>query len=196
MTKIWRCNQCEQTISKGLIQSLSDEPTECPACGNDELSVTGVTGGLHQFIDDPKSTLSSRRTRRRFLLTGAGGVAVVGGSWWLFGRPEIEQTTEVSLRDSQFHPRNIEISSGDEVTWTNDEETEADIEDIVYNIESATDDWEFEAELGEGQDATYTFEEPGIYDLYDIVFGDDDMSGMSMRIGVDEEIEDPLGGWF
>ena len=196
MTKIWRCSQCEQTISKGLVQSITDEPTECPSCGNEDLEVTGVTGGLHQFIDDPGSVLTSRRSRRRILATGAGGLAIIGGSWWMFGRAEVEQTTDVRLENSQFHPRNIEISTGDEVTWTNEEDTDVEVDNIVYFIQSATDGWDFEAELDEGQNASYTFEEPGIYDLYDEIFGDEDMGGMGMRIGVDQEIDDPVGGWF
>ena len=195
MTKIWRCTQCNQTISKGLVGSLSDEPTECPSCGNDELEVSGVTGRLHRLVEDPGGTLQSRRSRRRVLVSGGSGVAVIAGAWWFFGRPTIEQTTEVELENSQFHPRNIEVSVGDEVTWTNVEDTPGDVEDIMYLIRSRTG-WDFEADLGEGDSASYTFEEPGIYDMYDEIFGDADMGGMSMRIGVDEEIEDPVGGWF
>ena len=200
MTKTWRCTKCQSTVSKGLVQSRSGPPDECEVCQNEEFEEVGVTGRLHRFVDQPGNTLQSKRTRRRVLTTSGGGIAALAGAWWFFGRAEIEQTTEVALRNSQFHPRNIEIDVGDEVTWTNDEEEPEDIEGQVevptYLIQSATPGWEFEAELGEGESVSHTFEDAGIYALYDEIFGDEDLNDMSMKIGVGEEIEDPVGGWF
>jgi plastocyanin len=129
------------------------------------------------------------------MASAGGGIASLAGAWWFLGRPEVAQTTEVTLKNSQFHPRNIEVSTGDEVTWTNEDSIGGDV-DTVYILKSATSGWDFEAELAEGDSTSHTFEESGIYELYDEVRGQEDLSGASMNIGVDEKIADPLGGWF
>ena len=204
MTKTWRCTQCQTTYSKGLVDSFSGPPESCDNCQNEEFEVVGVTGRLHRTLDDPAKTVQSKRTRRRVLSATGGSVVVLGGAWWLFGRPEVVETNEVSLRNAQFHPRNIEVDVGEEVTWTNDEGDDdmegvgegPATEPITYIIQSATTGWEFEEELEEDDSVSYTFEEGGIYALYEVINGSEDLSGMSMKIGVGEEIEEPVGGWF
>lgn len=196
MAKSWQCTQCGQKITRGMIDSWNDgEPTECPTCGNDEFDVLRMTGRVHRAVDGPGETMSDQMTRRRAIQAVGGGVLALGGSYWLLGRPTVAETTDVTLKNSQFRPRNVEVASGETVVWTNEEDS-GEGEKITYFLRNAGSDWEFESEVGEGDSATHTFEESGVYGLYADGLGGPDLSGMSMKIGVDESIDDPLGGWF
>lgn len=196
MAKSWQCEQCGYKVTTGIRDSLADHrPDRCENCGNDSFEVLRTTGTVHKAVEGSSDRTVRQTTRRRALQAVGGGAVVAGGAWWVFGRPTVESTTDVSMHDAQFHPRNIEVSTGDEVTWTNDTDS-GEGDEVVYLLRSATDGWEFEAEVPEEEETSYTFEESGVYGVYAEGLGSDDLSGMSMKVGVDESIDDPLGGWF
>lgn len=101
----------------------------------------------------------------------------------------VKQTSQVAMRDSQYSPRNIHVSTGTTVTWTNEDSFE-------HTVTSASDNWSMDATVPPGEKTTHTFEEGGVYDVYCRFHGSQDpLSGMSMKIGVgDGAIEDPLAG--
>lgn len=196
MAKSWQCVQCGYKVTTGIRDSLAgEEPERCDNCGHDEFEELRVTGTLHKAVEGPEDATAQQTTRRRALQAAGAGVAAAGGSWYLWGRPTVEETTEVEMRDAQFRPRNIEIDVGDTVTWENVAES-GEGEDITYFLRSATDGWDFEADVPEESDAEHTFEGAGVYALYAEGVGGPDLSGMSMKIGVGQSIDDPLGGWF
>lgn len=194
MTKRWRCTQCNFTVKRDLVESIQEKPTECPECAHPELQVIGVDGKLHRTIDDPRWVWRAKHTRRKVVAAGSAAFALVWGVWLFFGRPRVETTTDVEIIAAQFQPRNIEIETGDEVTWRNVEDPEAP--DTDYELRSATDNWDFRAEIRGGESISHTFDTSGEYALYDPNYGDEDLNGMSMKIGVDTEVRNPLGGWF
>lgn len=196
MAKSWQCEQCGYKVETGIQDTLADRrPDRCDNCGNDSFEELRVTGSLHQAVEGSSDTTARQTTRRRALQVMGGGAVVASGAWWAFGRPTVETTSEVAMHDAQFHPRNVEVEPGDEVTWTNDEDS-GEGDEIVFLLRSATDGWEFQAEVPEEEEASYTFEEPGVYGLYAEGLGSADLSGMSMKIGVGESVDEPLGGWF
>lgn len=89
---------------------------------------------------------------------------------------------------SQFKPRNIQIATGATVTWMNEDST-------AHTVTNASDNWSKDANVLGGEQATHTFDESGVYDVYCTYHGSADLSGMSMKIGVgDASIQNPLGG--
>lgn len=136
----------------------------------------------------------SRKARRQ-VLVGAGVVVAGGAAWWEFGRAEVTRTTEVEIQSPQFSPRNIRISPGDTVTWTNTENPESQTA-MAHRIQNASNNWSMEEVIEPEAETTYTFEEQGVYDAFCGIHGSSDMSGESMRIGVGTSIDDPLGGWL
>ncbi|MDZ7849836.1 MAG: plastocyanin/azurin family copper-binding protein [Halodesulfurarchaeum sp.] len=130
--------------------------------------------------------------RREFLRTAvAGGLVLVagcagGGSDTGNGTTETGPAT-VSMTDSQFDPRNIEVDAGTTVTWTNDS-------GMDHTVTSASTNWEKDTVVASGEETTHTFEESGVYEVYCAYHGSADLSGMSMKVGVgDATIEEPLG---
>lgn len=133
---------------------------------------------------------SDRRSIVR--LTGIGLAGVLAGCTGDAGSGDrgasIERTTEVSMENTQFQPRNVSADAGATVTWTNRD-------DSVHTVTSASDNWSKDTEVAGGEQAAHTFEQDGVYDVYCRNHGSADLSGMSMKVGVgDATIEDPLGG--
>lgn len=132
--------------------------------------------------------------RRRYLVTAAGIASTLlagctsGGDGGDGGGSPVAQTTEVSMVGSQFDPRNIHVSAGATVTWTNDDSA-------GHTVTNASDNWSFDQQVAGGESAEFTFEESGVYDVYCRFHGSADLTGMSMKVGVgDASIESPLGG--
>ncbi|MEF8785087.1 MAG: cupredoxin domain-containing protein [Haloarculaceae archaeon] len=99
----------------------------------------------------------------------------------------IEQTTSVTMTENQFDPRNIHVDTGATVTWTNEDSS-------AHTVTSGSDNWRKNTEVAADDETTHTFEQDGVYDAYCQFHGSDDLSGMSMKIGVgDDTISDPLG---
>lgn len=192
MAKTWRCTRCGQLVETTIQDSLNrEEPEECNNCGNEDYETLRTTGTLHKSVE---GNLGGATTRRRVLQGVGGGAVVAAGSYWFLGRPNIASTSSVEMYGSQFHPRNIKVDPGTTVTWVNEADS-GEGEPITYLLRS-TSGWDFEADVREDEETTYTFEEPGVYGLYAEGIGSADLTGMSMKIGVGESIDDPLGGWF
>lgn len=196
MTKIWRCTKCNYTVEREMIESIQDPPTGCPACDHPELAPVAVHGRVHRTVEEPSWLWREKQPRRKLLASASAGVALFGGTWFFFGRPRVHQTSDVELIAARFRPRNIEIATGDVVTWTNVEDSPPETDAVVYRLRSGTADWDFSADIPEGESVSYTFDTPGVFSLYEEQYGDPSLGGMSMKIGVDTELEDPLGGWF
>lgn len=136
--------------------------------------------------------------RRKFLVTTAtvsigiftgclGGDGEQNNNRDQDSQTSIQKTSNVSMVNSQFSPRNIQIDVGDTVTWTNNDST-------AHTVTSGSDNWEKDTEVSGGESTTHTFEEPGIYYVYCRFHGSRDLSGMSMKIAVgNTTIQDPLG---
>jgi|GEM_PF-3528005 len=127
--------------------------------------------------------------KRRTVLAATVGMSTVfvtgcaGG-----GDSAVEATTDVTMVDEQFDPRNIHADTDSTVTWINEDETR-------HTVTAASDNWEKDSEIAGGAVTTHTFEESGVYDVYCAVHGDADLSGMSMKVSIgDATIENPLGG--
>lgn len=100
----------------------------------------------------------------------------------------VEETATIAMGGSQFDPRNAHVDAGTTVTWTNDDS-------VGHTVSSASDNWDFDETVDGGGEATYTFEDGGVYDVYCRFHGSADLSGMSMKIAVgDATIENPVGG--
>jgi len=124
--------------------------------------------------------------RRRILKAVAvTGVATIAGC--ASGSAGVTETSDVSMTGSQFQPRNIHVDAGTTVTWTNDDSFD-------HTVTSASDNWNMDETVPGGESVDHTFEESGVYDVYCTIHGSEDLSGMSMKIGVgDANIESPLG---
>lgn len=94
---------------------------------------------------------------RRLLLPAVGVLAatVVAASCGGSDDSEPVATTEVSMAKSyRFDPKTIEISAGETVTWTNDDNFTHTVQ-----VEGQADH-----EVGKGKSVSITFDEPGTYE--------------------------------
>lgn len=130
---------------------------------------------------------------RRQFLTGTATLATAfvagcaGGGGDGGGDSAVKQTSDVTMENSQFQPRNIAVDAGTTVTWTNEDSTS-------HTVTSASDNWSKDVEVAGGKTATHAFEESGVYDVYCRFHGSPDLSGMSMKIAVGgATIQRPLG---
>lgn len=125
--------------------------------------------------------------RRTFIAT-TGCVSALAVAGCTGGSdPAVEETTDVTMVDSQFDPRNIHADAGSTVSWTNEDETS-------HTVAAASDNWAKDSEVAAGAETTHTFEESGVYDVYCRFHGDADLSGMSMKVGIGTAtIESPVG---
>lgn len=130
--------------------------------------------------------------RRRFLLAVGGTLPFVAGcstraSTTPIEDPHVASTSDVSLDDSQFDPRNIHVPVGTTVTWTNETST-------AHTVTAASENWSFDEEISGYGAAEFDFTESGVYDVYCRFHGAADLTGMSMKVGVgDASIDAPLG---
>lgn len=120
--------------------------------------------------------------------TGGGDGGGDGGEDGGGDGSNVEETANIAMVGSQFDPRNARVDAGTTVTWTNEDSA-------GHTVTSASDNWDFDATVDGGGEATYTFEDSGVYDVYCRFHGSADLTGMSMKIAVgDATIESPLGG--
>lgn len=127
--------------------------------------------------------------RRRAILqmSGITLAGILAGCTGGGGESSIAQTGDVTMADTQFDPRNIDVEAGTTVTWTNEDST-------THTVTSASDNWTKDVEVPSDEETTHTFEQNEVYDVYCRFHGDADLSGMSMKVGVgDATIENPLG---
>lgn len=126
--------------------------------------------------------------RRTFIVTTGSMSALAVAGCTGGSSPSVEETTDVTMVDTQFDPRNVHADTGATITWTNEDET-------GHTVTAASENWEKDSEVAAGGETTHRFEESGVYDVYCTVHGDADLSGMSMKVGIgDAAIENPLGG--
>lgn len=98
----------------------------------------------------------------------------------------VEETTSVSMTQSQFDPRNIHVDAGATVTWTNES-------GVDHTVTNASENWSGDTVVASGEEATEGFETAGVYEVYCSFHGAADLSGMSMKVAVgDATIEEPL----
>jgi plastocyanin len=93
---------------------------------------------------------------RRFLLPAAAAllVTVVAAGCGGTGSSEPVATTKVSMAKSyRFDPKTIEITAGDTVTWTNND-------NFTHTVRV---DGEEDHKVGRGDSVSITFEKPGSY---------------------------------
>lgn len=191
MGRSWTCDQCGETTATGL--TAGGPPDACPTCGNDAFTELGEPGPIDRLAAEPDRVVSDPTTRRRALVGGGLVAAAVAGGWWVT-RPTVADDSNVAIRNSQFAPRNVEIEQGTTVVWSNEEAAPEGGQAQTYDLRSATDGWTFEETVQPGSSVEHTFDESGVYAVYAPGFGDPDLTGMSMKIGVDRTIDEPLGG--
>lgn len=129
-------------------------------------------------------------SRRQLLAASATAVvtAVSGCAGPTDGQGAGQETSDVSMADSQFQPRNIHVDTGTTVTWTNEGSR-------AHTVTSASDNWSQDTTIAPGEEATHTFADGGVYDVYCTYHGSSELTGMSMKVGVgDATIENPAGG--
>ena len=96
-------------------------------------------------------------------LAASAVVAGCGGS----GGSEPVATTKVSMAKSyRFDPKTIQVSAGDTVTWTNDD-------NFTHTVQV---DGQEDHKVGRGESVSITFDEPGTYE-YVCTLHRRDMSG-------------------
>lgn len=182
---------CEQCSTATTRSAFARGDPECQVCGNDEFRELH-SGTLSDVVDDPGDVLAAGQSRRRILAV-LGALGLVGaGVWWTNIRAPVAETTDVSLVDGQFQPRNVEVDVDDEVTWTNDAKAPEGADPPTYILTSSGGAWEFEAELPPGESASFTFEDGGQYEAAAGLGEEETDTGMAMKIGVGESVEDPL----
>ena len=106
---------------------------------------------------------------KRFLLPAAGVLAATAVAAGCGGSDESEPvaTTQVSMAKSyRFDPKTIEISAGDTVTWTNDD-------NFTHTVQV---DGQEDHEVGKGKSVSISFDQPGTYE-YVCTLHRRDMSG-------------------
>lgn len=113
-------------------------------------------------------------------MAGAGAVALAGctgsddgGDGG--GGDGTDVGESVSLQNLAFAPKRASIDPGQAVEWTNEESVAHDVTADGFTDEAA--DWDFAADLSEGESTTYTFEEAGVYEYQCTIHGASSMCG-------------------
>ncbi|MFB6183831.1 MAG: plastocyanin/azurin family copper-binding protein [Haloarculaceae archaeon] len=124
-------------------------------------------------------------------VAGCSGTSASGGSDESGGDSSdsaVVETTDVTMVNTQFDPRNVHVDAGATVTWTNEDST-------GHTVTAASDNWSYDEAVDGGGETSYTFEDGGVYDVYCRYHGSKDLSGMAMKVAVgDASIASPLGG--
>lgn len=91
-----------------------------------------------------------------------------------------------------YDPRNLSVDAGTTVTWVNENSTILPEHTVTSEpILDRSAEWSFDVTLAEeGDEASYTFEEPGLYTYVGTVKGEDCMCGV-VAVG-DASYDDPL----
>lgn len=184
MSKSWECKQCGTPHRYGILSSFGSKPNECRKCGHTKFTDGVTVGTVNEIADDPR-TIKEKLSRREVLAVSGLGMGGFAGSYWLFGRTVIDEGDLLVINQNQFRPQNLEMNDRRKLRIRNSDPA-------PMLLASASSNWEFENEVDPEREITYTFEEPGIYDLESPIVGDN----MYCRIGVGTRIDNPVGGWF
>lgn len=79
---------------------------------------------------------------------------------------DISSNPKIRIRDGEFEPVLVTIDVGDTITWRNEESEpyeESESHKVVSIDGVGCDPWDFERELSESSECSYTFDSPGIY---------------------------------
>ena len=102
--------------------------------------------------------------RRFSLMLAAAALAVAGlaGTHWTRTAPATAaQSASVSMQYNSFSPRDIVVSAGTTVTWTNDDWDSGESHDVIAASGAFYSD-----PFGPGGSVAFTFDVPGYYEYY------------------------------
>jgi plastocyanin len=127
--------------------------------------------------------------RRDFLASSVGaGVVLAGCSG---GSGQGTDIPTVRILENRYDPRVLSVAAGTTVTWVNSDETVVPHHTVTsdpFLDDSAA--WEFDEKVTEnGEEVSYTFEDPGLYTYTGEIVGEDCMCGL---VAVDTEYDDAL----
>lgn len=128
---------------------------------------------------DPAVTADGSPVLKPFDLTVSGG----------------SPTATVEMRDTEFDPKRLSVAPGTAVEWVNRDGYAHDVASAQFH-DTATS-WDYESgELGQGETATYTFEECGVYEYYCTIHGQTQMCGAVLvgDVSLDEDLPCEGGG--
>jgi len=82
----------------------------------------------------------------------------------------------VVMQDRSFTPRSVSVEPGETVTWSNADTYGHDVTSATFHDDAA--DWDFQTgPIGSGAEASYTFEDAGVYEYYCTIHGEESMCG-------------------
>lgn len=122
---------------------------------------------------------------RRALLSSLGTATVVamagcaggnGGGAATTTASDGDAAVTVEMVNTSFEPRKAEVSVGSTVKWVNKDAFQHDVTSAQFS--SGATQWDFAKTLSEGQTATYTFQNPGIYEYRCTIHGKNTMCGV------------------
>jgi len=80
------------------------------------------------------------------------------------------------MKDTAFHPVRTSVEAGTTVTWTNEDSYGHTV--AAATLTDGATQWSFETgTLNNGDTATHTFDQKGVYEYYCTIHGKDTMCG-------------------
>ncbi|MFB6303146.1 MAG: plastocyanin/azurin family copper-binding protein [Haloferacaceae archaeon] len=104
-------------------------------------------------------------------------------------------TSTVEMRDTSFDPVRLSVAPGTTVEWINRDGYAHDVTSAQFH-DTATS-WDYESgDLGQGETATHTFEESGVYEYYCTIHGETRMCGAVLvgDVSLDKDLPCEGGG--
>lgn len=131
----------------------------------------------------------SAMIRLSFLVIPIGVVSVpfVGCTGGGGTDPVVEATSAGAMVTSQFDPRDIHSDPGTTVTWTNEDTS-------GHTVLSAPDNWTKDNRVDTLGESSHRFEGHGVDHDYCRFHGSAGLTGMGMKIAVDEGTTENLPG--
>lgn len=104
---------------------------------------------------------------RRRVLAIATGILVPGSG--CVGNDNGSEEPTITVDELAFLPRDLAVESGTTVTWINEDSTVVPPHTVTSTqFFDDAEEWQFDVEFeSEGDEATYTFEEDGLYTYID-----------------------------
>jgi plastocyanin len=116
--------------------------------------------------------------RRTFVATtGTGIAALLAGCGGGSGSQSTDRPDNIQwAKDYTWNPVRLEVSTGTEVKWVNDDSTPHTVTSAQFHDKAK--EWDFEEDLSASGEVTHTFDEAGVYEHYSTSMGDGGKSGM------------------
>lgn len=108
-----------------------------------------------------------RSVSRRRLLAAAGAVATPLAAGCSASGPDSDPNPTVGVNEMGVTKRRVDVDPGATVTWRNVGARYHVLVDDRFETagtHEAAADWEFDLPLDEGDEGSYTFEDPGVYE--------------------------------